>query len=71
MDSQRRQIRHAPWRQLKPNDDGSYTVTAPVETKDDLPRGFFLGLRNVIAVWIATVAFLWIVYTLTTLPGLP
>jgi hypothetical protein len=41
------------------------------EGNDDLPRGFFLGLRNVIAVWIGTIVFLGMVYALMNLPGLP
>jgi hypothetical protein len=39
--------------------------------RDDMPRGFFLGLRNVLAVWIATIAALAMIYTLIKLPGLP
>jgi hypothetical protein len=39
--------------------------------EDDMPRGFFKGLRNVVYVWIGAIAAIWMVYTLANLPGIP
>jgi hypothetical protein len=41
------------------------------EENDDMPRGFFIGLRNVAAIWIATIVALAMIYALIKLPGLP
>jgi hypothetical protein len=59
------------WKVLKTHDDGKYIVEEVVQERDDMPRGFFIGLRNVAAIWIATIAALAMIYALIKLPGLP
>jgi hypothetical protein len=41
------------------------------ENDDDMPRGFFKGLRNVAVIWFASIFAIWMIYTLATLPGIP
>jgi hypothetical protein len=41
------------------------------EENDDMPRGFFQGLRNVLVLWGASIFAIWMIYTLATLPGIP
>jgi hypothetical protein len=41
------------------------------EENDDMPRGFFTGLRNVLVLWGASIFAIWMIYTLATLPGIP
>jgi hypothetical protein len=41
------------------------------EESDDMPRGFFQGLRNVLVLWGASIFAIWMIYTLATLPGIP
>jgi hypothetical protein len=70
------------WHELVRHEDGSYTVTEKTLTekevadfreasRDDMPRGFFQGLRNVAVIWAASIFAIWMIYTLATLPGIP